>query len=76
MNKRIFVKPAAAALKVRKPVGGHLAEGGEWQNDDAYWCRRLADGDVVEATGPREEQEAAASSSTADAPAAGRLAKK
>lgn len=71
MNTRIFVKPAAPHLKVRKPVGGHLAEGGEWQNVDAYWRRRLDDKDVIEAPGPKEE-EAAASNSTADAAARGK----
>lgn len=60
---RIFIKPAPfakgefegdQARKVRKPVNGHLAAEGEEVNRDSYWLRRLADGDVVEATAPAD----------------------
>ena len=59
MSQRIFIKPAPQpegqpALKVRKPVNGHLAEQGETVNMDSYWQRRLTDGDVVEAEEPAE----------------------
>lgn len=57
--EQIFVKPAPQpegqpALKVRKPVNGYLAEGGELVNAEGYWLRRIADGDVVGATPPAE----------------------
>jgi hypothetical protein len=70
---RIFVKPAldksadaqpAARLKVRKPVGGHLAEGGEWQNLDSYWQRRINDQDVEVIEGPAEDTPAATAADT------------
>jgi hypothetical protein len=51
MQGRIYIKPAVddgVARKVRKPVGGHLAEAGEWVNPESYWTRRITDGDVVE----------------------------
>jgi hypothetical protein len=77
---RIFVKPAldksagaqpGARLKVRKPVGGHLAEAGEWQNLDSYWQRRINDTDVEVVQGLTEEAPAAQSdASTAAAPGA------
>jgi hypothetical protein len=54
---RIFIKPAAPGLKVRKPVNGYLAAEGEEVNADSYWLRRMADGDVIEA--PRTAQPAA-----------------
>jgi hypothetical protein len=66
---RIFVRPApdksadaqpGARLKVRKPVGGHLADAGEWQNLDSYWQRRINDGDVEVVQGLTEEDPAAA----------------
>ena len=52
MQGRIYIKPAVddgVARKVRKPVGGHLAEAGEWVNPESYWIRRITDGDVLEA---------------------------
>lgn len=49
---RIFIKPAAPDLKVRKPVNGHLAANGEMVNAESYWLRRIADGDVVKAKPP------------------------
>jgi len=63
---RMFVRPALdrnatqeagqpePRLKVRKPIGKHLADAGEWVDRDSYWLRRLADGDVEEATPPAE----------------------
>lgn len=53
-NGRIFIKPTPQpegqpALKVRKPVNGHLAAEGEFVNPESYWLRRIKDGDVVKA---------------------------
>lgn len=49
-----FVKPGAlpdgTPLRVRKPVGGYLAEDGELVRMDSHWLRRKNDGDVVVAT--------------------------
>jgi hypothetical protein len=74
---RIFLKPAldrsrdktdaGARLKVRKPVGGHLAPQGEWQNLDSYWQRRINDKDVEVLPGLVEEPEPAAADAAADA---------
>jgi len=47
-----FLKPADG-LKVRKPVGGHLAPDGEAVEPSSYWLRRIEDGDVAEATPPK-----------------------
>lgn len=46
---RLYVRPRmldGQPLMVRKPVGGHLSPAGEAVNDETYWQRRLADGDV------------------------------
>lgn len=51
---RIFIKPAAPGLKVRKPVNGYLAAEGEEVNAESYWLRRMADGDVVAAERPAD----------------------
>lgn len=51
--ERIFVKPAAPDLKVRKPVNGYLASEGEWVNPESYWLRRIADGDVLNPEEPK-----------------------
>ena len=51
---RIFVKPATPDIKVRKPVNGYLAAEGEEVNTEAYWLRRIADGDVI-GTKPAEQ---------------------
>jgi len=60
MSDRVFLKPAPGKV-VRKPVGGHLSNEGEWVNQESYWLRRISDGDVVEVTtAPAEEAEAAA----------------
>lgn len=51
----IKVKPAKAAVRVRKPDGQYLDDKGEAVPRTAYWIRRLADGDVVELnTGTRQ----------------------
>lgn len=69
MNDRVFIKPAPQPagqppLKVRKPIGGHLPEAGDWVNLDSYWRRRIKDGDVVvDANATPEGAEAAASQS-------------
>lgn len=63
MQGRIYIQPAVddgQARKVRKPVGGHLAEAGEWVNPESYWLRRISDGDVVEAKAPTGTPTAAA----------------
>lgn len=45
-----FLKPSAGLL-VRDPVTGlHLAADGEEKVLTPYWLRRMADGDVVEAS--------------------------
>lgn len=62
--EQIFVKPATPELKVRKPVNGYLAAGGEFVNAEGYWLRRIADGDVVGAEAP------AADTTAAEAPTA------
>jgi hypothetical protein len=73
---RIFVKPAldksadaqpGACLKVRKPVGGHLADAGEWQNLDSYWQRRINDTDVEVVPGLTEEPAAPGAADTGKA---------
>ena len=72
MNDRIFIKPAlqadGTAYKVRKPMNGHLSDQGEWVNTDSYWLRRLADGDVVDATSDLPD--------TAQKPASGKAGSK
>ena len=69
MNDRVFIKPAAQPagqppLKVRKPVGGHLAEAGDWVNLDSYWQRRINDGDVVVDASAIPEVDESASATT------------
>jgi len=51
---RIFIKPAAPGLKVRKPVNGYLATDGEEVNAESYWLRRMADGDVIKTDRPAD----------------------
>jgi len=49
MQNRIHIRPGRIGdqvLKIRKPVGGYLAEAGEPVNDSTYWQRRQLDGDV------------------------------
>ena len=60
MTEKVFIKPGVmpdgvTPIKVRKPTGTHLAEAGEEVVLESYWRRRLADGDVVEATPPVAE---------------------
>lgn len=74
---RIFVRPAAPGLLVRKPIGGHLAAEGEAQNDESYWRRRELDGDVViteVAAEPTEATGAEGGAKAADASAAEKVA--
>lgn len=68
---RIFVKPAPQpegqpARKVRKPVNGYLAAEGEEVNEEGYWLRRIADGDVVKAKPAAEALAPDASKTTAN----------
>ena len=62
MEKK-FVKPNVGGegkkpLLVRHPVTKQpLAADGEWVELDTYWVRRLAHGDVVEATPPASPAE-------------------
>lgn len=52
----IFVKPKAG-LKIRRPeTKAFLAEAGEKVPKNTFWARRLADGDVIEAVEPKQEQ--------------------
>jgi len=44
----IKIKPAKAAVPVRKPSGEYLAAEGENVERSSYWVRRIQDGDVVE----------------------------
>lgn len=54
--KKAFLKPGTmpdgTPMKVRKPIGTHLAEAGEMVVLDSHWERRLRDGDVVEVGPP------------------------
>lgn len=52
--EKIFVKPAAPELRVRRPEANHqvLAPAGEHVPRDSYWLRRLREGDVVLAEPP------------------------
>ena len=53
---RIFVKPAPG-LKVRDPQSRlHIADGGQFVEENSYWVRRLADGDVVQAEPPKSDK--------------------
>lgn len=75
--ERIFVRPTLVPaldpkatpsgdrLKVRKPVGKHLADQGEWVERDSYWLRRLADKDVEETTPPADPESKPAAGGTA-----------
>ena len=58
-SDRIFVKPAPGKV-VRKPVGGHLPEAGDWVNPESYWLRRIADGDATDETKAQAKAEKAA----------------
>lgn len=50
---RIFVKPTNENVLVRNPERNrHLLKEGELVTYDAYWLRRMNDGDVVEAAAP------------------------
>lgn len=43
----IHIKPAKAAVPVRKPNGEYLNAEGEKVERSSFWVRRLNDGDVV-----------------------------
>lgn len=67
---RIFIQPkpqpeGQPALKVRKPVNGHLKAEGEWVMPESYWLRRIKDGDVIEAAPPADTTAAPAETAKA-----------
>jgi hypothetical protein len=50
------LKPAREGLLVPDPDhGGFLLQGGAYVPATPYWCRRLADGDVLEIDAPERE---------------------
>lgn len=53
MSVLIYVKPADG-LKVRRPEKNHehLPPEGDYVPKNAYWMRRLNDGDVITAAAP------------------------
>lgn len=53
MSEQIYVKPATG-LKVRRPEKNHahLPAEGDFVPKNAYWVRRLNDGDVIAAPAP------------------------
>lgn len=54
--KKFFVKPGEFG-SVRDPVSFRfLKDEGEWKVRNSYWLRRVKQGDVVEATPPKEEK--------------------
>ena len=56
MTDTFFVKPASPHVKVRRPEknGAHLVDDGEVVPRDAYYLRRLKDGDLIETTAPKK----------------------
>ena len=46
--KTVILKPKKKGLKVRKPDGSHLEPEGEKVSYNAYWVRRINEGDVVQ----------------------------
>lgn len=54
MDNRVYLKPAKAEVKVRKPDTSHLAADGEWVPLTTYWKRRLATKEVVKARPPKQ----------------------
>ncbi len=58
MPDRRFLKPARPGLIVRDPEhgGARMSAQGAWCNWSVHWARRVADGDVVEAQAPPEDQ--------------------
>lgn len=58
-EERVFLKPGTlpdgTPMKARKPMGGFLAESGEFVILDSYWRRRLLDKDVAKAKPPVAE---------------------
>lgn len=58
----IFIKPAKDNLIIRDPISSTpLAKAGETKPHNAYWSRRLKDGDVVKTTKPKKETRSTAS---------------
>ena len=52
--KPVFIKPARPGLVIRDPQSGlPLPPDGKAVVPDAFWRRRLADGDVVETKPPK-----------------------
>lgn len=52
MATTLYVKPATAGLRVPGPDGRDLPADGAVVPRIGFWLRRVADGDVVEATPP------------------------
>lgn len=56
---KVYVKPAPErAVPVPERGGALLAEAGEWVPKNAYWVRRLNDGDAIETEAPPVEADA------------------
>jgi hypothetical protein len=54
----MFLKPARPGLIVRDPISMlPLPEDGADKPESSYWVRRMADGDVVNASAPATEPE-------------------
>jgi hypothetical protein len=52
--QKIFIKPTNPSVKVRKLRGGHIHELGEFVQREAYYLRRVKDGDAVLITKEKE----------------------
>ena len=53
----MFVKPSTPDINVRDPLTGkHLGADGEEKPGNAFWHRRLRDGDIVKATAPKSDK--------------------
>jgi hypothetical protein len=75
--RNVFVKPAVAGNIIRDP-GTKIAlkADGDWKPANQFWLRRIAQGDVVEATVDQKKLQAdLAAKATADAAAAAAAAK-
>lgn len=53
---RIYVKPRPGVQVRHHETKQHIAEGGEFVNEDSYFVRRIADGDLVLAEPPAESK--------------------
>ncbi len=68
--RNVFVKIAVAGNILRDPLTkAALKPTGEWKPANSFWLRRIADGDVVDATKEQTAAQAAAKVSAAAAPA-------